>query len=147
YRRILVTTNIGESQYRGVQINLRKTFEDRAGMMFSYPGSHATNNLEAEGPGGDPNDVSQPQAEWAVSLLDQRNRAVLTLWRRIPFDIVIGGVATAASGRPFNSPTGADNNGDAANTDRPVINGKVIGRNTGRGTSIFDADAFVEKDF
>ncbi|HEX3580745.1 MAG TPA: hypothetical protein VH087_03215, partial [Thermoanaerobaculia bacterium] len=29
----------------------------------------------------------------------------------------------------------------------PVINGQVIARNAGRGTSIFDADAFIEKDF
>jgi outer membrane receptor protein involved in Fe transport len=147
YRRILVTTNIGESKYRGVQLNLRRTFQDRFGVMLSYTRSHATNNIEADAPGGDPNDVSQPQAEWANSLLDQRNRGVLTVWRRVPFGIVIGGVATSASGRPFNITTGADNNGDAANTDRPVINGQVIGRNAGRGTSIFDADAFIEKEF
>ncbi|HEX3582211.1 MAG TPA: TonB-dependent receptor, partial [Thermoanaerobaculia bacterium] len=147
FRRILVTTNLGESKYRGVQINLRKSFEDRAGVMLSYTRSHATNNLEADAPGGDPNDVNLPQSEWADSLLDQRNRAVLTVWHRVPFDIVVGGVATAASGRPFNITTGADNNGDAASTDRPVINGQVIARNAGRGTSIFDADAFIEKDF
>jgi outer membrane receptor protein involved in Fe transport len=147
YRRILVTTNLGESKYRGLQFNLRKTFRDRAGVMLSYTRSHATNNIEADAPGGDPNDVSRPQAEWADSLLDQRNRTVLTLWHRVPFDIVIGGVATAASARPFNITTGADNNGDAANTDRPVTNGAVVGRNAGKGTSIFDADAFIEKDF
>ena len=76
-----------------------------------------------------------------------KHRGVITLWRRIPFAITIGGVATAASGRPFNITTGVDNNGDGANTDRPIINGEVIGRNSGHGSSTFDLDAFVEKDF
>ncbi len=147
YRRILVTTNNGESKYRGLQLNARKSFQDRFGVIASYTWSHTTNNVEPDAPGGDPNDVNLRSREWADSLLDQRHRGVLTLWRRIPFDVVVGGVATAASGRPFNITTGADNNGDAANTDRPVINGAVIGRNARRGSSIFDLDLFVEKDF
>jgi outer membrane receptor protein involved in Fe transport len=147
YRRILVTTNDGESKYRGLQINARKTFQDRFGVIASYTYSKTTNNVEPDAPGGDPNDVTLRTREWANSLLDQRHRGVLTLWRRIPFDVVIGGVATAASGRPFNMTTGADNNGDAANTDRPVIGGAVVGRNAGRGSSIFGLDALVQKDF
>jgi outer membrane receptor protein involved in Fe transport len=146
YRRILVTTNFGESKYRGVQLNVRRTFADRFGVLASYTWSHATNNVEADAPGGDPNDVGTARGEWGDSLLDQRHRGVLTLWRRVPFDVVVGGVATIASGRPFNITTGTDNNGDAANTDRPVIDGQVIARNAGRGTSIFDLDLFVEKN-
>jgi Carboxypeptidase regulatory-like domain/TonB dependent receptor len=147
YRRILVTTNLGEAKYRGVQVNLRRTFEDRFGVLASYTWSHTTNNLEPDAPGGDPNDVNFPNNEWADSLLDQRHRGVLTVWHRVPFDLVVGAVATIASGRPFNITTGSDNNGDAANTDRPVIDGRVIGRNAGRGSSLFDLDAFVEKTF
>jgi outer membrane receptor protein involved in Fe transport len=147
YRRILVTTNRGESKYRGVQLNARRTFSDAGGVMASYTWSHVTNNLESDAPGGDPNDVNCTSCEWADSLLDQTHRGVLTVWRRVPWNIVVGGVATAASGRPFNITTGTDNNGDAANTDRPVINGSVIGRNAGKGTSTFDLSAFVEKDF
>jgi hypothetical protein len=147
YRRILVTTNFGASKYRGVQLNLRRTFDDKGGVLLSYTRSHATNNIEADAPGGDPNDVSCLSCEWADSLLDQRNRAVLTAWRRVPWNVVVGGVVTKASGRPFNITTGTDNNGDAANTDRPVIDGRVIGRDAGRGSGIFDLSMFVEKDF
>jgi outer membrane receptor protein involved in Fe transport len=147
YRRILVTTNFGESKYRGVQLNARRTFNDRAGVLASYTWSHATNNVEADAPGGDPNDVNARGAEWADSLLDQRHRGVLTAWHALPFDVIVGGVATAASGRPFNLTTGADNNADGANTDRPVIGGKVVGRNAGKGTSVFSLDAFLEKRF
>lgn len=147
YRRILVTTNDGQARYRGLQLSARRTFDQRSGALLSYTWSHTRNTVEPDAPGGDPNDVNLRSREWADSLLDQRHRGVLTLWRRVPFDIVVGGVATAASGRPFNITTGADNNGDAANTDRPVINGLVVGRNAGHGTSIFDLDLFVEKDF
>jgi outer membrane receptor protein involved in Fe transport len=147
YRRILVTVNQGETKYRGLQLNVRRNFEDQFGVLASYTWSHATNNIEPDAPGGDPNDVNQLSREWADSLLDQRHRGVLTVWRRIPFGIVVGGVATAASGRPFNITTGVDNNGDASNADRPVIDGQVAARNAGKGTSIFDLDAFVEKDF
>lgn len=145
YRRILVTTNFGESKYRGVQMNLRRTFEDRGGVLASYTWSHTRNNVEPDAPGGDPNDVITRNFEWADSLIDQRHRGVLTVWRRVPFGIVVGGVASAASGRPFNVTTGADNNGDGSTTDRPVIDGKIVGRNAGRGSTIFGLDAFVEK--
>ncbi len=145
WRRIIVTTNFGESKYRGVQMNLRRTFTNRAGLLASYTWSHARNTVEADAPGGDPNSVNALGDEWADSILDQRHRGVVTAWYRLPFDVVIGGVATAASGRPFNITTGSDTNGDGATTDRPVINGVTFGRNAGHGSSIFSLDAFVEK--
>jgi len=51
-----------------------------------------------------------------------------------------------ASGLPYNVVTGSTNSGDTrATTDRPVINGVVIGRNTGRGGPIYDFSPFVER--
>jgi hypothetical protein len=147
YRRILVTVNQGEVKYDGVQFNLRKTFASRSGMLLSYTWSHTRNNFEPDAPGGDPNDVNQLDAEWADSLLDQRHRGVLSGWTRVPFGFTVGGVFTAASGRPFNITTGVDNNGDGSNADRPVIDGRVIDRNAGRGDSVYDLTLFVERDF
>jgi outer membrane receptor protein involved in Fe transport len=147
YRRLLVTVNQGESKYNGVQLNLQKTFESRGGMLLSYTYSHTRNNVEPDAPGGDPNDARQLDADWADSLLDQRNRAVLSGWVRLPLALNFGGVATYASGRPFNITTGVDNNGDGANTDRPVIDGRVVGRNAGRGDAVYDLSLFLERDF
>ena len=48
---------------------------------------------------------------------------------RLPWELRFGGIAEYATGRPFNITTGVDNNGDGANTDRPVIDGHVVGRN------------------
>jgi hypothetical protein len=41
-------------------------------------------------------------------------------------------VTQLASARPFNAVTGIDNNGDGANNDRPVVDGKVIGKSVPR---------------
>ena len=50
-----------------------------------------------------------------------------------------------AGGLPYNLTTGTTNSGDTgATTDRPVINGVVVGRNTGRGTPVYYVDPFVE---
>jgi outer membrane receptor protein involved in Fe transport len=147
YRRILVTVNQGESKYDGAQLNLRKTFSGRGATLLSYTWSHTRNNVEADAPGGDPNDVNRLDKEWADSLLDQRHRAVLSGWVRAPFGFNVGGVATYASGRPFNITTGADNNGDASNADRPVIDGHIVSRNAGRTDAVYDLSLFVEHDF
>src|SRR6202008_1069427 len=69
YRRILVTTNFGEAKYRGLQLNVRRPFEDRFGLLASYTYSNARNTIEADSPGGDPNDVNFFKAEWADSQL------------------------------------------------------------------------------
>jgi outer membrane receptor protein involved in Fe transport len=146
YRRILVTVNNGESKYDGLQLNLRKNFE-RSGVLLSYTWSHTRNNVESDAPGGDPQDVQLVSKEWADSLLDQRHRGVLSGWVRLPWEFNFGGVATYATGRPYNITTGADNNGDGSNTDRPVIDGHVIGRNAGRGGDLYDLSLFLERDF
>jgi outer membrane receptor protein involved in Fe transport len=147
YRRILVTINQGESKYQGAQLNLRKSFDGRGNFLLSYTWSHTRNNVEPDAPGGDANDARQLDREWADSLLDQRHRAVLSGWVGLPLALRLGGVATYASGRPFNITTGADNNGDGANVDRPVIDGHVIGRNAGRGDSVYDLSLFLEREF
>jgi len=49
-----------------------------------------------------------------------------------------------ASARPFNATTGADNNGDGANNDRPVVNGVVIPKSAFRGTPTSEVAIFVE---
>ena len=53
-----------------------------------------------------------------------------------------------ASGLPFNYVTGVNNSGDTGGTtDRPVINGVVIGRNAGHGRPVYEASPFIERPF
>lgn len=148
FRRIQVTVNEGSSVYNGMQLNLNKRFSRNFSVLASYTYSHTINTVEPDAPGGDPNDVNQVgRFERGNSLLDQRHRAVISGWWQLPSHFVLGGSTTLASGRPYNITTGTDNNGDGANADRPVINGTVLGRNTGRGTPVYDVSAFVEREF
>lgn len=99
---------------------------------MTWPLSHAALKIGAE--------------ELGNAIFDQRRRFVLSGVYRAPLDIMVGGIATLASGLPYNFVTGVTNSGDTgATADRPVINGAVVGRNTGRGMAIYDLSSFVGK--
>jgi hypothetical protein len=86
------------------------------------------------------------ETEMGNAIFDQRNRFVLSGVYAAPFGFTAGGVATLAGGLPYNYTTGVTNSGDTgATTDRPVINGVVVGRDTGRGTAIYTVDPFIGK--
>jgi hypothetical protein len=147
YREIMVVTNEGRARYDALQFNLRKTFDGRAAMQLSYTWSHSRNNVEIDGAGGGPANERDLAAEWANSQLDQPNRVVLSGWMRLPLEFTFGADATLASGVPYDITTGVDNNGDGLLTDRPIVNGVEVGRNSARGASIFDLDLFLEREF
>lgn len=77
-------------------------------------------------------------------MVDQRHRAVITFSYRFPYNITAGTLTQLASSRPFNATTGVDNNGDGANNDRPVIDGKIISKSAFRGTPTSDVALFIE---
>ncbi len=147
YRRIQAVLNDGSSLYHALQVRVHKRLGNNLSLLANYTWSHTINTAETDS-NTDPNDANFiGRAERASSLLDQRHRAVLSGWYRLPLGLSTGTFTTLASGRPFNITTGADNNGDSTTSDRPVIHGAVIGRNTGRGTPTYDAGVFLEKEF
>lgn len=147
----VVTTDVNDGfvSYNSLNVNLSHSFTRRFAMLASYVYSHAIDNVDPDTPGGNPNDPNLVGAqEIGSAIFDQRHRFVLSGMYNAPFGITIGGINTLGSGFPFNIVTGSNNSGDAgATTDRPVINGAVIGRNTGRGQAIYDFSPFVEKTF
>jgi hypothetical protein len=113
----------------------------------SYTLSKATNTTEPDGNGTGSNESNISglgEVERGPSFLDQRHRAVITFSYQLPYHITAGTVTQLASSRPFNATTGVDNNGDGINNDRPVIDGKVIGRSTFRSTPTSDVGLFLE---
>jgi Carboxypeptidase regulatory-like domain len=149
YSVIQSDVNDGYSYYDALDVNLNHTFNHRFSMLASYTWSHAIDNVDPDIPSQNPNDTNfTGQAEVGNAIFDQRNRFVLSGTYIAPLKIRIGGVATLASGLPYNYVTGTTNSGNTgATTDRPVINGAVVGRNTGRGGNIYDIDPFIARNF
>ena len=146
-RNINTIMNLGVADYDGLQTDFSYRGSTRWYAAVSYTLSKATNTTEPDGNGIGPNDANiarLAEQERGPSLLDQRHRAVLTFIYHLPLDISAGMVTQLASGRPINATTGVDNNGDGATNDRPVIDGRVVGKSAFLGTGTEDVSVFVE---
>jgi len=146
-RQVNVIMNFGEANYDGLQTQISYRGNSRMYAALSYTLAKATNTFEPDGNGAGPNESILSRLdddERGPSVVDQRHRAVITFTYELPFNITAGTVTQFASARPFNATTGIDNNGDGANNDRPVANGKVMKKSAFRGTATSDVGAFVE---
>ena len=146
-RQVNVLTNLGVADYDGLQTQISYRSNSRLYAALSYTFSKATNTSEPDGNGIGPNDghiARLGEVERGPSLLDQRHRAVMTLSYKLPYNITAGTVTQLASARPFNATTGIDNNGDGLNNDRPVVDGKILGKSAFRSTPTSDVGMFVE---
>src|SRR5262249_45286405 len=126
-RAVNVLMNLGAADYDGLQTQVSYQGSRRMYGAVSYTLAKATNTSEPDGNGIGPNESNIArlgEIERGPSLLDQRHRAVITFHYRFPRNITAGALTQLASARPFNATTGVDNNGDGANNDRPVVNGK-----------------------
>ena len=149
YSVITSDVNDGYLRYNSLNVNLSHTFSSHFAALASYVYSHAIDNVDPDATGQNPNNPNLTgKAEEGNALFDQRHRFVLSGTYSAPWGFHLGGIATLASGLPFNYTTGVTNSGDTgATTDRPVINGAVVGRNIGRGRDIYDFSPFLEKEF
>jgi len=148
YSEIQADVNDGYEFYDALDVNLSHSFSRRLSMLFSYTWSHAIDNVDPDATSQNPNDPNfTGKIENGNALFDQRQRLVLSGFYILPGKVEIGGVNTMASGLVYNYATGASNSGDGATTDRPVINGEVVGRNTGRGNPIYSFDPFIDRPF
>jgi outer membrane receptor protein involved in Fe transport len=146
-RNVNVLMNLGEAEYDGLQTQLSYRGSRKLQASVSYTLSKATNTIEPDGNGIGPNDANISrlgEEERGLSVVDQRHRAVITASYNLPYNVTAGTLMQFASARPFNSVTGVDNNGDGANNDRPVVDGKVIAKSSFHGTGTQDVGLFVE---
>jgi hypothetical protein len=149
YSVIQSDVNDGYLHYDALDMSLRESFGDRGMLLASYTWSHTLDNVDPDATSQNPNDPNHiGQAEYGNALYDQRHRFVLSGFYTVPLKIRVGGIATMAGGLPYNLITGVTNSGDTgATTDRPIINGAIVGRDTGRGTPLYYVDPFLERDF
>ncbi len=149
YSVIQSDVNDGYSHYNALDVNVRGNYGTRGAFLASYTWSHTTDNVDPDVPSQNPNDPTQPgNAERGNAIFDQRNRLVVSGFYLAPLKIQVGGIVSLAGGLPYNLITGLTNSGDTgATTDRPIINGAIVGRNTGRGTPIYSFDPFLARAF
>ena len=148
YAEIQADVNDGYLYYDALDVNLSHSFSHKLSMLVSYTWSHAIDNVDPDTTSQNPNDqLMTGKVENGNAIFDQRQRFVLSGVYILPGKVHFGGVATLGSGLPYNYVTGASNSGDGATTDRPVINGVVVGRDTGHGRPIYDVSPFLERSF
>ena len=149
YGLIQSDVNDGYGFYNALDVNLVHHFTQGVSMLASYTWSHTINNVDPDVPGQNPNDPNLTSiAEKGNAIFDQRHRFVLSGVYEGPWKVQMGGIASLASGLPYNITTGTANGGDnGGETDRPVINGAVIARNAGRGRPIYEFSPFVGREF
>ena len=142
-----VLMNLGVADYDGLQTLVSYRGHPKMYASLSYTLAKATNTTEPDGNGINPNDSNFArlgEEERGPSVVDQRHRAVVTFTYNLPYNITAGTIGQFASSRPFNAVTGIDNNGDGANNDRPVIDGRVISKSAFRGTPTSEVALFAE---
>ncbi|HUL16209.1 MAG TPA: TonB-dependent receptor [Terriglobales bacterium] len=149
YSVIQSDVNDGFAFYQALDLDVSHRFRNGMALLASYTWSHAIDNVDPDIPSQNPNDPNFTGAEEkGNAIYDQRNRFVLSGFYTAPLKIRFGGIATLGSGLPYNATTGINNSGDTgATSDRPVVNGFVLGRNTGHGRPIYSFDPFVERTF
>lgn len=147
YSVIQSDVNTGKAWYDALDANLSYRPHNGSSLLASYTWSHTLDTVDPDTTSQNPNDPRLTgTAELGNAIFDQRDRLVLSGVYAAPFGFTTGGIATLAGGLPYNIVTGVNNSGDTgATTDRPVIHGAVVGRNTGRGTPIYSVDPFVAK--
>jgi hypothetical protein len=146
-RSVNVLMNLGVADYDALQTQVSYRGSSKVHAVVSYTLAKATNTTEPDGNGIGPNDANIDrlgEAERGPSVVDQRHRAVIGFSYDMPYNLTAGTVAQLASSRPFNATTGIDNNGDGANNDRPVADGRVLAKSAFRGTPTSEVSVFVE---
>ena len=146
YQQVLQYVNAGSAWYDGLQVRVTKQLTRRVSLLGTYTWSHDINTVEWDGTSQNPNDYGCLVAcEKATSQLNQTNRASVSATYSLPWGFMLSGWMEAASGFPFNVTTGVDNNGDGNTSDRPVINGVVIGRDAGQAPATYDFNFALQK--
>ncbi|MGO9259409.1 MAG: carboxypeptidase regulatory-like domain-containing protein [Bryobacteraceae bacterium] len=148
YAEIQSDVNDGYDSYNALDVSLTHAFSRHLQTLVSYTWSHNLDNVDQDATSQNPNDQNfTGKIEYGNAVFDQRQRFVASgVWIG-PGQIHFGGVATLATGLAYNYTTGANNSGDGATSDRPVIDGEVVGRNVGRGGNIYDIAPFLERPF
>jgi hypothetical protein len=163
---VLQYTSFAKTRYRGLLTSLEKRFDGRWQALASYTlaqtkdsSSDYVERPSDNGLGRDPQNPRglplgfDPSLDYGASLQHQRHRLVVSGLVKLPAELELSAILTAASGRPYNILAGVDFNGDgdAGAADRaranPADPSSAVPRNTGRLPSSAALDVRASRRF
>ena len=139
YQRITVVETQGNSWYTGLQVGAEKRLSARHSYTIAYTLSNTERNTEDFN--FFPVDQRFYDLERGAASNDARHRVSGAFSVELPWQIQAGTLIAARTKLPYNVTTGADDNRDTQTNDRP----SGVGRNSGRGATLFQADLRVTK--
>lgn len=139
FQRITIVETKGNSWYTGLQVGIEKRLSQRHTYTVAYTMSETERNTEDFN--FFPMDNRFYDGERGPASNDSRHRVSAAFSVQLPWDIQAGTLVAARSKLPYNITTGADDNRDTQTNDRPT----GVGRNSGRGASLFQADLRLTK--
>lgn len=159
FNNIQVVSSEGRSHYDGLQLAVQKRmshgFQLRAAYVLSTAKDDASDFVQAQ----QPDNPYDRDAEYSLSEEHQRHRFTLTAVWQLPepgaegsaLRAVLGGWLASSlvkyrSGTPENVTVGSDVNGDGnSSTDRPFVDGVILGRNGLIGPDYLTVDLRLAK--
>ena len=139
FQRITIVETQGNSWYTGLQVGVEKRLAKRHSYTVAYTLSKTERDTEDFN--FFPVDNRFYDLEKGPASNDARHRVSAALSLQLPWDIQASTLVAGRSALPYNITTGADDNRDTQTNDRPA----GVGRNAGRGASLFQADLRLTK--
>jgi hypothetical protein len=143
-----VTEPAGRSLYRGMttSLNIRRS-QYTIDVHYTRSWNLSYDDVERGFTSIRYADVNNLRSEYDYSNIDEPNQFLVNGNYFLPRGFEIGTTMRFTSGRPYTGVVGTDVNKDGQNTDRPVLNGVLLQRNTFRNTGFQDISLRVQKNF
>jgi len=148
YGFVYVTESSARSLYRGFTSTLnirRQRFTVDTTYTLGY--SYSYDDHERGISGANYVDAYNLNNEYGYSNIDERHQFAATALVYLPSGFDVSTSMRFNSGRPFSPATGVDSNGDGVVRDRPLLNGRVVSRNTFRNIGYSDVSLRLQRRF
>jgi Carboxypeptidase regulatory-like domain len=147
--QITIRESSARSLYRGFSFNTGYRGKRlQAGVAYSLAWNYSDDDNERDSGGQSAMDAFNYRQDYGYSNIDARHTLGTYGVYNLPFGFIVSGTFTARSALPLNPRTGADTNGDTANTDRALsAPGVPFPRNSFRNRAIYGDNVRLLKDF
>jgi hypothetical protein len=136
------------SNYNAISLSINKRYANKYQFLTSYTLAYNRDDdsNERNFAGISYEDAFNLKREYRWSRNDIRQRWVVSGVYDLPLGFQTSGILTYRSGLPFSAFTGVDSNRDSQFTDKPIINGKPLLRNSFRQPNFINLDFRISKN-